>query len=99
MESRQAFAESTRATARFQKLCVLVMIFLSATLHIAFSIYKYNIQSIGMHVCDEFFIFKSYAAFALSAGTFATRKLSANNFPRFLRINESYFHNYNPCTL
>ena len=52
-----------------------------------------------MHVCNELFILKSYATFALSAGTFATSKLCANNIPRYLRINKSYFHNYNLCIL
>ena len=58
-----------------------------------------NIQSIGMHVCDEFFISKSYATFALCAGTIVTNKLSASIFPRFLKRNKTYFHNYNPCIL
>ena len=80
------------------------MIFLSAILHMAFSIEKYNIlikqyNVQCTYVCDEFFISKSYAIFALSAGIFAISKLSATNFPHFLRINKSYFYNYNPRIL
>ena len=65
--------------------------------HKAYYVRKPN--SSNMHVYDEYFILKTYAIFALSAGTFATSKLSANNFPRLLGINKSYFHNYNQCIL